>query len=142
MSPVKRTEKMVTPPSELEVALTIRRIDRSVEIWKQFWKSVCFIGIAGFGYLSIDALAGKTTLASLLVHFFETTSGSGVSKWWMWGALICFIWAWLERNLRLRKVRSMSQRLEVLEKEIDKGRTSSGLTRAGETPAPGNLRGE
>jgi hypothetical protein len=124
------------------VAIEFHKIDRQAENFIQFWKTVRWVSVALFVYLSIDALAGRTTLAEVAVKFFALTSERGVSKWWVAAAGLFCVWAVLERTLRLRKVSSMSKRMEALEKKIDSNRTSSGLTRTGETPTLGKPRGE
>lgn len=117
-----------------KTAVEFHKVNRSTEVWCQFWKTARWVAVSGFAYLALDSLAGKTTLASFIVNIFAVTQEEGVSKWWVYTSIAAILWAFIERVLRQRKVKSMSKRLENLEKTRDPNRTSSGLTREGETP--------
>ena len=122
--------------------IEIYKIDRRAEIYEHFFKTIRWVGVAYCVYLCIESLAGRSTFASFFVRFFATVEEGGVSKWWVAAAILFAAWAVGERVLRLRKVGAMSKRLEMLELTVDKGRTSSGLTRTGETPKSGKRRGD
>ena len=115
-------------------AVEFLKVNRSAEVWCQVWKTVRWASVFGFSYLSLSCLAGKITFASFIVNIFAVTPGEGISKWWMYVSIAAILWAIIERVLRQRKVKSISKRLESLEKAKDPDRTSSGLTRDGETP--------
>ena len=106
----------------------IRRIDRRAELWREFWRTVKWVSIAICTYLSISELAGKETIANVIVSFFASLPERGVSPWFMYLAFMTSSWAFAERYLRRVKVASMAHRLKELEKLIDPSRSSSGLT--------------
>ncbi len=116
--------------------LTLHLIDK---VFTTVWliiKCGFWLGIAYIVYLSIKELAGQTTVAQFILGYFsgnESSSGSSTTIWVI-VSVLCGIWAKFERWLRLRKVADMSERIKLLESHIDPTRTSSGLTKSGETP--------
>lgn len=122
------------PPS---MYVTLHFIDRAFTTLWLLIKSGFWLGVAYIGYLCIKELAGQTTVANFILGYFsneQPESGSSYSIIWTIVAGGCVVWAKFERWLRLRKVSSMSERIMHLETFIDRNRTSSGLTNAGETP--------
>jgi uncharacterized membrane protein YuzA (DUF378 family) len=90
------------------------------------------IGFLGYEFTEgLKALSGKTTLADIAVKVAGTVA---VNKWVAYvlagGALT---WGYGERRLRRKKTAELSDRIIVLEKGIDKGRSSSMLTPRGTT---------
>lgn len=120
-----------------EAALQIHRIDREAEVRLRMWKSLMWMVVAVCGFLSIRELAGKETLATLLINAVVNVPEHGVSWSWILVALAAGAWGGVERWIRLRKVAQMSARIKQLEKQHDPDRTSSGLTESGETPRIG-----
>ncbi len=94
-----------------------------------------FVSISYIIYLAIKELAGQQTVASFVFEFFTENGKSGLyNKIWMFASLLFLAWAYMERKLRLHKVSNMSEHIKKLEKHYDPSRTSSGLTKSGETP--------
>lgn len=94
--------------------------------------------VCRYGYFSIKELAGKTTIADFFFQYFTRESRSHWLPWIL--VIIFFVWATLERQLRLKKVASMQNHIVELEKRLDPNRTSSMLTHKGETnPEDANL---
>ena len=97
-------------------------------------KAIPWIGIAVisyFGYLSIAALAGKTTVANFLFKLFGSIGvNAGVAYIFGGGGIV---YGLLERRTRQKTVERLQSRVQELEKKRDPGRTSSKLTTRGET---------
>ena len=90
-----------------------------------------FAWLAYQGRIAVAALAGKETLASVVL-----TLGANVSilVGASWAVTIGFgIWVFLERRLRKGTVERLTLRLKDLELSIDRGRSSSQLTPRGDT---------
>ena len=77
-----------------------------------------------------EALAGKTTLASVAIDIFKAEPSLA-------GYLIAFVvailWALVERRLRRRKTKYLHRRIKRLEERLDADRSSSMLTESGDT---------
>jgi len=87
--------------------------------------------IARYGYLAIEALAGKTTLASIIVQFLASVKVTqGLA--YVIGLSGCAYGAF-QRRLRRTAIARIAARNTERELGIDPGRSSSGLTPRGET---------
>jgi len=87
------------------------------------------------------SVAGRSTELSILgqhdilVSFW---SGFDLSCLWAWGlAIVAIAYGLLQARLRRRKTAYLSDRIEELEMQIDPQRTTSGLTKTGDTPKGG-----
>lgn len=89
------------------------------------------ISLFYFAYLSIDALAGKTTLANIVLSYLTSNESDYGVPWIL--SSVFFIWAILERKERRRKTEELHKHNRALESRIDNKRTSSGLLPTGET---------
>ena len=95
-----------------------------------------FYSLIGFGfymaYLSIKELAGLHTIAdlSVVIDALEKSDSSSV-PWFIAGGTT--IWALGEKLLRHKKVERLTAHTKDLELMIDQNRTSSMLTRQGNT---------
>ena len=122
------------------VAIAFHFID---QVFTTIWlaiKAGMWISLAYIAYLAIKELAGQQTAARFIFGFFTTEKpDESWPKIWIAASVLFFIWARLERWLRLRKVASMSNRVKELERHFDQNRTSSGLTNTGETPVEERL---
>lgn len=125
----------VLSPAQVDLMVRIRQVDVSGQTRREALRTACWLGLAGFAYLSIKEIAGKETIANVLIELFVRTPEAGVSVLWVAATALMFVWATGERWVRLRKVRAMSGRIKELEKTLDPTRTSSGLTASGETPS-------
>lgn len=83
-------------------------------------------------YFSIKELAGKETILNVIVNYFSKTSNS--APWSL--SILFFIWALGERVVRHKKTANMSEHIKRLEIIIDPNRSSSNLTKSGQTPRP------
>ena len=107
-----------------------------MRFWDQFFRSfnklvfagMC-IGLAYFVYLTADSLAGKVTFVDASFSFTKRPG----SMWWAALAGVMIVWAFGERRLRRRKIRSMEKYIKDLETTIDPARSSSGLLSDGTT---------
>lgn len=90
-----------------------------------------YVLIAMFTYLSIASLAGQETKASVVINFLGSLT---VSQWAAWaiagGSTVIAV---RERKLRKDNTATLTQRTEKLEKARDPKRSSSKLTRRGDT---------
>jgi len=89
-----------------------------------FWAVLAYVV-----YLAIQELAGKTTVAQFIIEGFSKHTG----KIEFFAFVLVVVWALVERQLRRRKVRYLSRRLQECEQSIDPERTSSGIHETGKT---------
>jgi hypothetical protein len=114
-------------------AVRFATIEASFRTARTVARTIGWCFAAYCAYLSIQAVAGQTTTLSVIMSFFF-----GAFLELKMVVLIslaggCAIWALIERNLRQRAVARLTPRSAALEKVIDPGRTSSGLTSEGRT---------
>ncbi len=105
-----------------------------IKIFDFLFKILKIIGLwilCRYTYFSVKELAGKTTIADFLFQYFTRESRYHWLPWVL--VALFFVWAILERSLRLKKVASMQKHILELEKRLDPNRTSSMLTHKGET---------
>lgn len=88
------------------------------------WIAYCF-------YLSVLALAGKTTIAEIAARFVANIGISQSLAWLLSGGGVAY--GIRERKLRQKTVKRLQTRIQDLEKRIDPKRSSSELTPLGET---------
>ena len=120
---------------------TTRRRIQLVDKTFDLLRLALYLGLAGFvvheASGAIQAFAGKTTTADLIIGFF--TGGSGVtitiSATLNLGLLT---WGLGERRLRRQVIRQSTERTRELELRLDPNRSSSGLTPDGRTPLDHN----
>lgn len=100
----------------------------------QFVRSGGYVACAWFGYLSIKALAGHTTLADISVMVGAIVEGrtSEVLAWLFGTAGVSY--GYYQRKLRRDVTERLASRTSSLEGRIDRRRSSSRLTTRGETP--------
>lgn len=114
--------------------IAISLIDKGASVLTALIKAGMWVGIAYFAVQAIEHLAGKNTSAQFLLSYLTGESESHSPVIWMVLTGVFAVWASAERWVRLRKVSSMSSRIESLERRLDPSRSSSGLTKSGETP--------
>lgn len=116
-------------------------ISNVFELLNRMVHAAVLISWAYYGAEAVSHLAGKETTADFLVKWLTSPEQNGGSVTiWVVAALLCGGWAFVERRLRQRKTASLSTRIKALELQIDKQRTSSGLTAEGKTPPHLQLR--
>ena len=118
-----------------ETALAITKINAitnliaSIFVTTIKWGVV--LGIAYFAYLSVEALAGKTTFAKIGLSLLGDIKISEAIAYVLGGGGIFY--GWRQRQLRKKRIAELSEHSEGLEKLLDKRRTSSKLPPTGET---------
>jgi hypothetical protein len=94
-----------------------------------------FLGIAYCTYLTVDSLAGKTTLANIVLSLLTDMKVSeGVA--YAFGAFFGgggIAYGEVQRRLRRRVTRDQANRAALRERRIDPNRSSSNLTPSGDT---------
>ena len=122
---------------ELNAAVEISRINRSDHVLRDIIKYGCFVMIAMFVWLSVKELAGKITIADLkLAATMATNTGS--PEWKVVIGAIVFgvggiMFGRRERRLRKDTVERLHPYQLMWEKEHDPKRTSSLITKRGDT---------
>jgi len=125
-------------PNEDERALRFMVISKIFDLAKQLINGVIWVSLAYIGYLAIDSLAGKTTIANIVLKYLTAEESDYGIPWILTCAFA--IWAILENKLRKRKTESFQGRIKELEERLDPNRTTSGLLPSGEThPEDRNL---
>jgi hypothetical protein len=110
----------------------LRSSESFVSVLNNLIKWAGLFGISFCAYLSIDALAGQTTAADIGIKFLADVKVSEALAWLLGGSGIAY--GWRQRKLRRDTVERIQPRVQQLEKQIDEGRSSSKLTRRGDTP--------
>ena len=98
---------------------------------RHLFVTVKWLGVAYFFYLSVDALAGKTTILSTVFKYVIEAKFSVVLPWLL--AVAALVWGVLERLLRRRKTAGMQEHIRRLETSLDPERTGSNLLPDGRT---------
>lgn len=92
-------------------------------------KWVGIILVCRYGYLAIVSLAGKTTIANILVSIITDL------KMNQWFGLVFgtggVSYGIVQKNLRKKEIRRLATRCDLLEKKVDPEKASSGLTHHG-----------
>jgi hypothetical protein len=89
------------------------------------------VAIAYFAFRSILALAGQHTAADIGIKFLADVRVSEALAWIFGGSGIAY--GWRQRKMRRDTVERIQGRVEAYEKVIDPRRSSSSLTKRGET---------
>jgi hypothetical protein len=112
----------------------LRRANSAMAVASVFNTAIRW-GVVGFlgwcVYLSLAALAGKYTMASVAVQFLGNVTISKALAYALGGGGI--IYATRERSLRRRTIEELQNRIKKLEAAKDRNRSSSKLTKRGET---------
>ncbi|NOX27851.1 MAG: hypothetical protein GXP21_06660 [Gammaproteobacteria bacterium] len=121
--------------SELEVDLKSLRKSRLMEglvsITNSLIKWGAIVLLARYIYLSIDALAGNTTLADIGISFLGEVEVSVTII--VVTAVISVIYGFLQKKLRKDTVEKLQTRIIELELKIDPSRSTSNLTTRGDS---------
>jgi hypothetical protein len=118
-----------------KVNVRLAFIDEVGRVARILGKWVPLVFIARYGYLAIASLAGKDTNAEILIGIaldLLRKQPVGVGLSWLL-ATGCAIWAMIERRLRKNFISQTGTVISELEARIDPGRSSSQLTRRGDT---------
>ena len=115
-----------------------RQHSRFLFVWGNIFRlfRYAIIGVAAWAivytgvYLPIKESAGKETIVNVVQKWIFDAQLNVYVAWGLAGAAA--LYARSERRKRLRERRDRDNRIAELEKRIDPGRTSSGLTVEGE----------
>ncbi len=125
---------MANPERESLTELQIARF----KLWYDLLKTVRhllsmakWMGICVFSYLSVDALAGKTTMLNAVFKYATGNKLAAILPWL--AAIFLLLWALLERALRRRKTAAMQEHIRRLETLFDPARTGASLLPDGRT---------
>lgn len=80
---------------------------------------------------AIVSFAGKTSDANVLIQFLTDIQVSNALAWVFGGGGV--LYGYKQRSLNGKTVERLQPRIEQLETSFDRNRTSSGLTKTGET---------
>lgn len=108
-------------------------ISQAFDLAKQIINGFIWVSLAYIGYLAIDSLAGKTTIANIILKYLAVEESDYGIPWIVTGVFA--LWAYLERKFRKQKTESFQAKIKGLEKRLDPNRTTSGLLPSGETHA-------
>lgn len=105
----------------LDVLKTVRHLVK--------WAAVTVVAV--FAWLSIEALAGKTTMLEAVFEYTAGNKAAMIPPWLV--AIVMLVWALKERALRRRETTQMQKHVRELEIRLDPDRTGSGLPPDGRT---------
>lgn len=97
-------------------------------------RAIAWVGIvllARYGYLTVAALAGKTTAADIGIKVLGDVRVSEVLAWLFGGGGIAYGLG--QRKLRRDTIERQAERVRSLEEKVDPRRSSSKLTKRGTT---------
>ncbi len=117
--------------AELKVLRQSRNSEGVVQVLISLFRWVGIVLIVRYAYLGIEALAGKSTLADIGVNFLTDINVSVALAWAAgFGGMVYGI---KQRELRKDTIERLVGRIKQLEDEVDPNRTSSNLTKRGDT---------
>lgn len=115
-----------------EEAVDLFRIQSWTKVTIAFIKYAALFGIVYCIYLSVDSLAGKVTLAQFIVEVFGNIT---INKWLAYAIGAGGTgYGLIERRLRQKNIKRLTERNKELESRINRKRKSSDLTKIGTTP--------
>lgn len=117
--------------AELRALRASRAVDGIVVVLQSAIRWGSIVAVAWFTRLAIGDLSGETTLADIGINFLGKVEVS-VALAWTVGALGGY-YGYRQRKLRRDTVERLQDRNKELEKRIDLNRTSSRLTKRGDT---------
>lgn len=116
---------------EREFAHKMHRLDVVANLTGKLIRYGGMVVIAYLGYKSLAVLAGKYTEANIVLSLLGRLHANEWVAWIFGGSSV--IYGWRQRRLRRDEIESLGGRNRKLELKLDKGRTSSRLTRRGDT---------
>lgn len=125
----QQTPAVRRPPTLLEYRG--HRAILAAQTARTFIKAAAVVGLAFFGWKSIQALAGQETAADFAVRVLGNIRVNAWAAYVLGASGIGY--GWRERRLRHIVNEKLGTRVSELEQEIDQRRTSSELTRRGQT---------
>ncbi|MBS0457444.1 MAG: hypothetical protein JSS44_08970 [Proteobacteria bacterium] len=128
----RRSRKVQTPlEAQTNALVKLRLVEGAVSLALTLARYGSVVAVAYLGYRTIDVLAGKTTLADIGIGFLANVQ---ISTALAWGVGVGGAWYGKRQN-RLRKdtIERLQGRIQHLERQHDPQRSSSNLTRRGDT---------
>ena len=131
--------RLAKPKTRIQIEAELRALrgSRAAEGWVLIVTSAIRWGaivlLARYGYLSIEALAGQTTMADIGVGFFGKIEVSIAVSWALAAGGV--VYGLKQRKLRRDTVEKLHVRIKSLEISLDRKRSSSELTPRGDTKA-------
>ncbi len=120
-----------SPSTELDFRRSLLRINATVTLITTAIKYGTLVACVYLGYLSIESLAGRVTLATVGIRLLGNLRVSeGICAILTTGGIVYGVG---QRRLRHKAVKHLGNAKNELEKILDPGRSSSGLTEAGGT---------
>lgn len=89
------------------------------------------LGVSYHLYLAVESLSGRTTLADIGISFLGNLNISVAIAWV--SCIVGIVYGMNQKKLKNDTVERLQSRITDLEKEIDPKRSSSNLTKRGET---------
>jgi hypothetical protein len=118
--------------SEERISRRIASVEAIASIVNNLIRWSGLVAIAYMGYRTVGTLAGQTTTADIGIRFFTEIRISEFAAWLLGAGGIGY--GWRQRKLRRDNIERLERRVRDLEAEIDPKRTSSKLTKRGDTP--------
>ena len=117
--------------AELRVLRGTRVSEGVVQVINNLIRWSAIVLVVRYGYLAIETLAGKTTLADVAVSFLTDIKVSVVLAWGAGAGGV--VYGLQQRKLRKDTLQRLQDRNQTLEKMIDSSRSTSNLTPRGDT---------
>jgi hypothetical protein len=110
---------------EFQLRERLAKIDGTARVFHSFFKYGALVAVAYFSFLSVETLAGKTTIANVLLDLRTSLAYVVGAGGLAYGAL--------QRKLRRDTIQREHGRLKEYEQKLDPGRSSSQLLPSGAT---------
>lgn len=117
--------------TELKLIKQSRLSDGVIRIVRDLIKYGALVCIAYYAFRSVETLSGKTTLADIGINFLANVKVSVIFAW-LFG-FVGIAYGYFQRNLRKETVARLQPRVQELEQHVDKNRSSSKITKQGNT---------
>ncbi len=119
--------------NELTILRRTRTADAITSICNNLIQWTALVAIFYISYLSVNVLAGKTTFADIGIKM-SLLGKITISQTLAWAFAFGGIgYGWRQKKLRRDVIETQGDHIKKLESGTDKKRTSSNLTRRGET---------
>jgi hypothetical protein len=117
--------------AELKVLRNARISEGFVHVFNNMIRWGAIVLIVRYGYLSLEALAGKSTLADVAINFLTNVNVSVTLAWT--AGVFGVLYGVKQRKLRKDTIQRLQSRIQALESQLDPKRTTSNLTSRGDT---------
>ena len=110
--------------------------NRKLDIWHHAisqTKWVFLTIIVWFAYLALDSMAGKSTILDIGIKAIARVVSGKLEVFLILGLIIALVGWWREKSLRRETIEQFHDTREKYEKLLDSNRSSSHLTRQGQS---------